>query len=258
MHKAQTKSLRDEASEVVRRLQDAGFAAFWVGGCVRDFLLGREPGDYDIATDARPEQLEKLFRRTVAVGRKFGVIVVVQGEHQFQVATFRAEAEYQDGRHPGRVSFGDAKADAIRRDFTINGLFYDPVQKQLQDWVGGEADLRARIVRTIGNPAERFAEDHLRLLRAVRFAAQLDFRIDPGTFEAVKAAAAKIRGISAERIREELVKLFSPPHAARGLVLLQDSGLLEQVLPEIAATVVCEQSPDFHPEGTVFEHLRSC
>jgi poly(A) polymerase len=255
MAKGQSKSLRDLATEIVGRLQDAGFAAFWVGGCVRDFRLGREPGDYDIATDAVPEQLEKLFRRTIAVGRKFGVMVVVQGEHQFQVATFRAEAEYQDGRHPGRVSFGDAKADALRRDFTINGLFYDPVRKQLHDWVGGEADLRARIIRTIGNPAERFAEDHLRLLRAVRLAAQLDFRIAPGTFEAVKAAAAKIRGISAERIREELVKLFRPPHAARGLLLLHESGLLEQVLPEIAATVTCEQSPDFHPEGTVFKHL---
>jgi poly(A) polymerase len=255
MVKAQPSVLRDQATEIVRRLQRADFAAFWVGGCVRDFLLGRAAGDYDIATDARPEQLEKLFRRTIAVGRKFGVMVVVEGKHQFQVATFRAETDYQDGRHPGQVSFGDAKADALRRDFTINGLFYDPVGKQLHDWVGGEADLRARIIRTIGNPAERFSEDHLRLLRAVRFAAQLGFRIDTGTFEAVTAAAAKIRGISAERIREELVKLFSPPHAARGLVLLRESGLLEQVLPEIAATVTCEQSPDFHPEGTVFEHL---
>lgn len=255
MAQGQPKSLRDQAAEIVRRLQNAGFAAFWVGGCVRDFLLGREPGDYDIATDARPEQLEKLFRRTLPVGRKFGVMVVVEGEHQFQVATFRAEADYRDGRHPGLVSFSDAKADALRRDFTINGLFYDPVGKQLHDWVGGETDLRARIIRTIGSPAERFAEDHLRLLRAVRFAAQLDFSIDPETFAAVQTAAAKIRDISPERIREELVKLFQPPHAARGLVLLHESGLLAQVLPEIAATIGCEQSPDFHPEGAVFDHL---
>jgi poly(A) polymerase len=244
------------ALAIVRRLQGAGFLAFWVGGCVRDFLLGREPGDYDIATSALPEKIEELFSRTIPVGRKFGVMVVVEGGRQFQVATFRAEADYQDGRHPERVAFGDAEADARRRDFTVNGLFYDPVRKELDDWVGGEADLRARIIRTIGAPGERFAEDHLRLLRAVRFAAQLDFSIEAGTFAALKANAAEIKTISAERVREELVKLFRPPHAPRGLDLLRESGLLEQVLPEIAATLVCEQSPDFHPEGTVFNHLR--
>src|ERR1017187_8015222 len=241
---------------IVRRLQGAGFVAFWVGGCVRDFLLGREPGDYDIVTSALPEQIERIFKRTIAVGRKFGVMVVVESARQFQVATFRAEGDYQDGRHPERVAFGDAEADARRRDFTVNGLFYDPVRKQLHDWVGGGADLRARIIRTIGAPGERFAEDHLRLLRAVRFAAQLDFSIEAGTFAALKANAVKIKSISAERVREELMKLFRPPHASRGLELLRESWLLEQVLPEIAATVACEQSPDFHPEGTVFNHLR--
>ncbi|HWX19933.1 MAG TPA: CCA tRNA nucleotidyltransferase [Candidatus Binatia bacterium] len=248
-------SLRDQATGIVRRLQAAGFAAFWVGGCVRDFLLGRDPGDYDIVTSALPEQLEPLFKRTIPVGRKFGVIVVLQGRHQFQVATFRAEADYQDGRHPQHVTFGNAQADARRRDFTVNGLFYDPVRQELHDWVGGEADLRAKILRTIGPPAERFAEDHLRLLRAVRLAAQLDFQIEPETLAAVKALAPSIRSISAERIRDELLKLFRPPHAARGLDLLHQSGLLEQVLPEIAATLACEQSPDYHPEGNVFEHL---
>ena len=183
-------------------------------------------------------------------------MIVVEGGRQFQVATFRAEADYRDGRHPERVGFGDALADACRRDFTVNGMFYDPVRRQLHDWVGGGADLRARIIRTIGAPTERFAEDHLRLLRAVRFAAQLDFKVEPGTFAALKANAAKIKTISAERIREELVKLFRPPHAACGLELLRRSGLLEQILPEIAATATCEQSPDFHPEGTVFNHLR--
>ncbi len=246
----------ETATAIVRRLQRAGFDAFWVGGCVRDYLLGRGPGDYDIATSARPPQIEALFKRTVPVGRKFGVIVVVEGRRQFQVATFRAEADYQDGRRPGRVTFRDAMADARRRDFTVNGLFYDPVAKRLHDWVGGKADLDARVLRTIGPPAERFAEDHLRLLRAVRFAAQLDFAIEAKTFAALRANAPKIKGISAERIREELVKLFSPPHASRGLELLRQSGLLEQVLPEIAATVTCDQSPDFHPEGTVFNHLR--
>jgi poly(A) polymerase len=251
-----TKSAAKLALAIVRRLQGAGFSAFWVGGCVRDFLLGRAPGDYDIVTSALPEQIEALFRRTIPVGRKFGVMVVLEDGLPFQVATFRAEADYEDGRHPGRVAFGDAEADARRRDFTVNGLFYDPVRKQLHDWVGGEADLRARIIRTIGAPEERFAEDHLRLLRAVRFAAQLGFGIEPATFAALKASVAKIKAISAERVREELVKLFYPPHAAQGLELLRESGLLEQVLPEIAATAACEQSPDFHPEGTVFNHLR--
>ena len=277
-------SLRSSALEIVERLQLAGHPAFWVGGCVRDFLLGREPQDYDIATSARPEQIEKLFKRTVAVGRKFGVMVVVENGQPFQVATFRAEADYRDGRHPEQVTFGDAEADAQRRDFTVNGLFYDPIAEKLHDWVGGEKDLRAKIIRTIGSPGERFAEDHLRLLRAVRFAAQLDFEIEPQTFAAIKRLAPKIELISAERIRDELIKLFSsapisvaaevtrrtstvahpPPHvggykstvAARGLVLLRDSGLLPGVLPELVATMVCEQSPDFHPEGTVFEHIR--
>jgi len=250
------KSPGNTALGIVRRLQRAGFPAFWVGGCVRDFLLGREPGDYDIVTSALPEQIEQVFKRTIPVGRKFGVVVVVDGGRQFQVATFRAEGDYRDGRHPERIAFGDAKADASRRDFTVNGLFYDPVRKRLHDWVGGEADLRARIIRTIGAPGERFAEDHLRLLRAVRFAAQLDFTVEPRTFAALKAGAAQIKSISAERVREELVRLFRPPHAPRGLELLRDSGLLVQVLPEVAATVTCEQSPDFHPEGTVFNHLR--
>ncbi len=249
------RTARDIATDIVRRLQAAGFAAWWVGGCVRDFLLGREPQDFDIATSALSAQIETLFPHTIPVGQKFGVMLVVEDGQQFQVATFRAEADYQDGRHPEQVSFGDAIADARRRDFTVNGLFYDPIREELHDWVGGEADLKAKTLRTIGAAAERFAEDHLRLLRAVRFAAQLGFQIEPGTFAALKTNAAKIKAVSAERIREELVELFRPPHAAHGLDLLRESGLLEQILPEIAATVACDQSPDFHPEGTVFKHL---
>lgn len=283
--------IRQIATDIVRRLQNAGFEAFWVGGCVRDSLLGREPDDFDIATNALPEVIEGLFPRTVGVGKKFGVMLVIEGGHQFQVATFRAESDYEDGRRPGKVTFGDAKADARRRDFTVNGLFFDPIKNETRDWVGGETDLRARIIRTIGKPDERFAEDHLRLLRAVRFAAQLNFEIEPQTFTAVKKIAPKIKVISAERIRDELIKLFAPPSspvpttkrgdvldegiksassprpspfgeereqyssAARGLELLRQSGLLEQILPELAATVTCEQSPDFHPEGSVFNHL---
>ncbi|HEX5398076.1 MAG TPA: CCA tRNA nucleotidyltransferase [Verrucomicrobiae bacterium] len=286
------------AQKIVGRLQQSGFAAFWVGGCVRDFLLGREPQDFDIATDARPEQIEALFPKTIPVGRKFGVIIVVEDGHQFQVATFRAEAEYRDGRRPAKVSFASAEADALRRDFTVNGLFYDPLTEKTHDWVGGGKDLRAKTIRAIGPPEERFAEDHLRLLRAVRFAAQLGFEIEPQTFAAIKTLAPKIRLISAERIHDELIKLFAPPRAdffssasggdvrseeaevsniqfpsprpsprlggerekqtpaARGLVLLRDSGLLAQILPELATTISCEQSPDYHPEGTVFEHIR--
>ncbi|MEJ0091809.1 MAG: CCA tRNA nucleotidyltransferase [Limisphaerales bacterium] len=287
--------MRSNATLIVQQLQSAGFAAFWVGGCVRDFLLGREPQDFDIATDARPEQVEKLFKKTIPVGKKFGVIIVVKGGQQFQVATFRAEADYQDGRRPEKIVFANAEADASRRDFTVNGLFYDPLTKKIHDWVDGEKDLRARIIRTIGAPGERFGEDHLRLLRAVRFAAQLNFEIEAETFAAIQKLAPKIKLISAERVRDELVKLFAPPQmdwgarpprafrraprspvvrrearrtapgagvlpkinspAARGLVLLRDSGLLEHVLPELAATIDCEQSPDFHSEGSVFNHI---
>src|SRR5215470_8795100 len=163
--------IRTTALSIVKRLQDAGFSAFWVGGCVRDYLLGRHPTDYDVATSALPEQIEKLFPRTIPVGRKFGVIIVLEEEKQFQVATFRAEADYQDGRRPESVTFGDAMADAQRRDFTVNGLFFDPIRNELRDWVAGKADLEGKIIRTIGSPDERFAEDHLRMLRAVRLAA---------------------------------------------------------------------------------------
>ena len=248
-------SPRESARKIVECLHRAGFAAYWVGGCVRDFLLGRVPQDFDLATDARPEQVEKLFRKTIPVGKKFGVVIVVENGQHFQVATFRAEADYRDGRRPTTVVFAPAEADARRRDFTVNGLFFDPLTEKIHDWVGGETDLRAGIIRTIGRPAERFGEDHLRLLRAVRFAAQLGFAIEPETFAAVQLLAPKIERISAERVRDELVKLFQPPHAARGLALLRASGLLAHVLPELAATITCEQSPDFHPEGSVFNHI---
>lgn len=241
---------------MVRRLRGAGFEAFWAGGCVRDALLGREPSDYDIATEATPDQVEVVFPRTIPVGKQFGVILVLEGGHQFQVATFRAESDYKDGRRPEQVRFSHAREDALRRDFTVNGLFYDPVAEQIHDWVGGERDLRARLIRTIGSPEERFGEDHLRLLRAVRFAAQLGFDIEETTFQAVRAHAEKIRLVSAERVRDELIKLFAPPHAARGLTLLHDSGLMAHVLPELVPTVTCDQSPDYHPEGTVFNHIR--
>lgn len=248
-------ALAQGARRIVERLQGAGFEAFWVGGCVRDMLLGREPGDYDIATSALADEVERIFPETIPVGKKFGIVVVVEAGEQYQIATFRAESDYQDGRHPGRVSFGDPQADAQRRDFTINGLFFDPVKGTTRDWVDGERDLKAKLIRAIGDPTERFREDHLRLLRAVRFAAQLGFEIEKGTWAAICEQASNIRTISSERIRDELIKLFAPPHAATGLRLLRESGLLKEVLPEVEATSQCEQSPDFHPEGNVFNHL---
>lgn len=248
--------MREIATAIVQTLRAAGFEAYWVGGCVRDFLLGRDPEDFDIATNAKPEAVEKLFPRTIPVGKQFGVMLVVEGGHEFQVATFRAEADYQDGRRPEQVRFSHAREDAIRRDFTVNGLFFDPLTDEVHDWVGGQEDLRLKRIRTIGAPEDRFAEDHLRLLRAVRFAAQLEFEIEEGTFAAIRLHAGKIVRMSAERVRDELIKLFSPPHAARGLELLRESGLMEHVLPELVPTLACEQSPDYHPEGTVFNHIR--
>ncbi|HMJ90232.1 MAG TPA: HD domain-containing protein [Candidatus Acidoferrum sp.] len=248
--------MRKTATEIVRRLQAAGFEAFWVGGCVRDFLLGREPQDFDIASNAKPEQVEALFPKTIPVGKQFGVMIVVEGGHEFQIAAFRAEADYKDGRRPEQVRFANAREDAIRRDFTVNGIFFDPITNQLHDWVGGAEDLRAKLIRTIGSPEERFGEDHLRLLRAIRFAAQLNFEIEANTWKAVQTNAEKITRVSAERIRDELIKLFTPPHAVRGLDLLRESGLMAHVLPEIVPTITCEQSPDFHPEGSVFNHIR--
>ena len=248
--------MREIAVDIIRHLQDAGHEAYLVGGCVRDELRKVVPQDYDIASSARPNEVEELFTKTIGVGKQFGVMLVVEKDHKFEVATFRSDAEYMDGRRPTSVTFSDAKTDAKRRDFTINGLFLDPITDTLHDWVGGQADLVAKQLRTIGKPKERFGEDHLRLLRAVRFAAQLDFEIEPETFDAVRELAENIKSISVERIREELLKLFRPPHASRGLDLLLDSGLMAYVLPELLPTIDCDQSPDYHPEGSVYNHIR--
>jgi poly(A) polymerase len=244
------------AMEIVRRLQTAGFEAYWVGGCVRDRLLGQNPKDFDIATSASPTETEKIFAHTKVVGKQFGVVLVLMAGRQFEIASFRAESDYADGRHPRKVIFCHAQADAQRRDFTVNGLFYDPIAERLFDWVGGEADLRNRRLRAIGSPRDRFSEDHLRLLRTVRFAAELNFEIEDETLTAVRSLAPLVQSVSAERIREELVKLLRPPHASRGLLLLRESGLLPQVLPEVDLLIACDQSPGFHPEGSVFEHVR--
>ena len=244
------------ARKIVHRLREAGHQAFFAGGCVRDSLMGKTPHDFDIATSARPEEVQALFPRTVPVGAQFGVVLVVEEGGDYQVATFRSDGTYLDGRHPRSVSFTSAEGDAKRRDFTINGLFYDPVEGKVLDFVGGRGDLESRTLRAIGNPAERFAEDKLRLLRAVRLATVLDFTIEAGTWNALCAGAATIHDVSAERIRDELVKIFAAPQRLRGFDLLDASELLEEILPEILPLKGCEQPPDFHPEGDVFVHTR--
>jgi poly(A) polymerase len=245
---------RDEAAAIVRRLKAFGHEAYFVGGCVRDLIRGAAPQDYDIATSARPEQVQALFSRTVPVGARFGVMLVVEGGHPYEVATFRTEADYDDGRRPSRVRFATAEEDVRRRDFTINGLLMDPETGEITDHVGGRRDIEGRLIRTIGDPDERFAEDHLRMLRAVRFAATLAFAIEPETLAAIQRRAPAIRRISAERIREELTRILAGGSSRAGFELLKGSGLLTEILPEVAALKGIEQPSVFHPEGDVWEH----
>ncbi|MBA2435944.1 MAG: CCA tRNA nucleotidyltransferase [Chthoniobacterales bacterium] len=244
------------ARSLVDRLRGTGHLAYFAGGCVRDLVRGQTPKDIDIATDARPEEVQKIFRRTYAVGAHFGVVVVLENDQQFEVATFRSDGAYLDGRHPVEVNFSSPEEDARRRDFTINGMFYDPPNDAVIDFVGGRQDLAARLVRAIGDPAQRFAEDRLRLLRAIRFATALGFEIEPATWKAILQVAPTIVQISAERIREELVRIFLSPQRTRGWDLLDASGLMKQILPELEAMKGCEQPPQFHPEGDVFQHTR--
>jgi poly(A) polymerase len=244
------------ALKIVRTLKEKGYEAYFVGGCVRDLLRKKAPKDFDIATNALPEAVQKLFPKTVPVGVQFGVILVVEEGQTFEVATFRADKGYRDGRRPTGVRFTDAEEDARRRDFTVNGVFYDPVKRRVMDWVGGGKDLRKKIIRAIGNPLKRFAEDKLRMLRAVRFASVLGFKIEPKTYAAVKKLAKEIHKVSHERVRDELVKMFTGPDPARALTLLDQTGLLKEVLPEVARMKGVRQPRKFHPEGDVFVHTR--
>lgn len=248
--------MQKTAVSIVRRLVEAGHQAVFAGGCVRDHLMGKEPKDYDIATSARPEEVQRLFPKTFAVGAHFGVILVREGEHSFEIATFRSDGEYTDGRRPESVSFTTAEQDAHRRDFTVNGLFYDPIKDEVLDYVGGRDDLARQVLRAIGDPHQRFEEDQLRLLRAVRFATVLGFEIEAVTWAAIVEMAPKIKSISAERIREELSRILLHPNRVRGFDLLVNSGLMAAVLPEILVLQGCEQPPQFHPEGDVFIHTR--
>ena len=251
---------REFAERVIQKLRSAGYEAYWAGGCVRDQLIGRVPQDYDVATSARPDQVRDLFghRRTLAIGVAFGVISVLNGRQYapIEVATFRSDGAYLDGRHPMAVVFTTPEEDARRRDFTINGLFYDPLTEEVIDYVGGQEDLRLGRIRAIGEPRERFAEDKLRMLRAVRFAATLGFQIEPATFAAIQSMAAEIHVVSAERIGGEMRRILVHPQRALGCQLLFESGLLAQIMPTSAAEFV--QDPDcFHNALRVLECLET-
>ncbi|HEX5000393.1 MAG TPA: CCA tRNA nucleotidyltransferase, partial [Terriglobia bacterium] len=222
----------DWAAKIVETLRQHGHEAYFVGGCVRDMVMGIEPADYDIATSARPDEITRIFPQTRPVGAQFGVVLVIHRGHPFEVATFRSDDVYIDGRRPTSVAFTDARTDALRRDFTINGLFYDPQGGQVIDFVSGQEDIRARLVRAIGDPHARFQEDKLRILRAIRFGARLDYAIDPATWDAVRAMAPMIHQVSSERIRDELLRILTEGQAARGGRLLWESGLLAEILPE--------------------------
>ena len=245
---------RLHAREIIHRLRESGHEAYFVGGCVRDFILNQTSSDYDIVTSARPEEVMKLFPRTVAIGAKFGVVAVIIDNHPFEVATFRSDDVYEDGRHPSRIHYSTAREDVFRRDFTINGLLMDPDTGAIIDYVNGRLDIDNKIVRTIGDPEKRFREDYLRLLRAVRFAANLHFDLEPATQDAVKREASNIRHISVERIREELNKILTRGGARRGFELMMQTDILQNILPEICRLKGVEQPPRFHPEGDVWQH----
>jgi poly(A) polymerase len=241
---------------LIRHLRALGHKAYLVGGCVRDRLLGIAPKDFDIGTDAKPEQVAAYFPNSELVGAHFGVILVHRDGHHVEVATFRSEGTYSDGRRPDEVHFETQPAlDAARRDFTINGLMEDPLSGEILDFVGGQADLERKMIRAIGDPAQRFKEDHLRMLRAVRFAARLGFVIEPETLAAMRREASCIKQISVERIREEIVRILTEGGARRGIELLDENGLLQYVLPQVKAFQGVKQPPEFHPEGDVWTHV---
>jgi len=245
---------KEIALSIVRRLCAAGYESYLAGGCVRDMLLNKEPQDYDITTGAKPGEIAKIFPDTIPVGAQFGVILVVVDGTPFEVASFRHDGPYLDGRHPSQVRYGSLREDVLRRDFTINGMIYDPVDDSVIDLVNGRQDLEAGIIRAIGEPRARFEEDRLRMIRAVRFAASLDFNVERKTLAAIGELAATVTLVSWERIGDEITRILTEGGARRGFELLDETGLLEAALPEIAAMKGVEQSPDYHPEGDVFAH----
>lgn len=250
----QSNKKRLYAERMISRLRQNGFETYFVGGCVRDFIRGVTPGDYDIVTSAKPDDVIALFERTVPVGAKFGVVMVIEGGHPFEVATFRSDDVYEDGRRPTRIHYASVKEDVLRRDFTVNGLLMDPINGEITDYVGGREDIQYKILRTIGDPVLRFNEDYLRMLRAIRFAANLDFTLDEAAKTAIASNAPRILSVSAERIQDELNKILTRGGARRGFELLSETGLLREILPEVGEMRGVEQPPRFHPEGDVWEH----
>jgi putative nucleotidyltransferase with HDIG domain len=244
------------AAAIVQKLHEHGYVAYFAGGCIRDALQDIPPKDIDIATSASPGQVQALFQRTIPVGIQFGVVRVLVSDLEFEVASFRSDGVYLDGRRPSEIRFSTPEQDALRRDFTINGMFYDPLNDRVIDYVNGREDLSGKLIRAIGQPSERFAEDRLRMLRAIRFATTLAFEIESRTWSAVKADAQAIAVVSPERIRDELLKILVSPNRLRGFDLLDMSGLLAEILPELAALKGCDQPEQFHPEGDVFVHTR--
>ena len=244
------------ALRILRTLNGHGYQAYLNGGCVRDLLMGLEPKDWDVATDAGPDAVRRLFDRTLAIGARFGIVTVLLDDGCYEVARFRKDGEYEDGRRPREVEFAGPEADARRRDFTMNGMFYDAASGRVIDYVRGRADIEKRLIRAIGDPGQRFSEDYLRMLRAVRFAARLGFAIEPGTLAAIRAGAERIGAVSAERIRDELTMILTEGGAAAGVQLLMDLGLMGAILPEVAKMEGVLQPPEFHPEGDVWTHVR--
>jgi poly(A) polymerase len=245
---------RCHAEEIVQRLKTSGYEAYFVGGCVRDSILGNASSDYDIVTSALPGQVTELFSSTISIGAKFGVIAVIVENHPYEVATFRSDDVYEDGRHPYHVRFSSAREDVFRRDFTINGLLMDPASGEIFDYINGRADIEKKIIRTIGDPDGRFNEDYLRMLRAIRFAANLGFIIETATKKAIARNAPKINQISAERVREELSKILTRGGSRNGFELMMETNILKEILPEVDKLKGVEQPPRFHPEGDVWQH----
>jgi poly(A) polymerase len=251
-------SIKQNAIDIVKTLQGNGYKAYFAGGCVRDMIMGRESADYDIATNALPNDVVHLFEETIPVGVQFGVVIVVKEGHNFEVATFRTEGSYSDGRHPDYVAFSTPEDDVKRRDFTINGLLYDPIKNEMLDYVSGREDISKGIIRTIGNPIERFTEDKLRMIRAARFACRFNFPIHEETRQAIIKLARQIHVVSAERIMEELEKILTSPNPHIGIRLLDEFHLLQEILPEVSGMKGVRQPENFHPEGDVFVHTLLC
>lgn len=246
--------MRLSAYKIVETLQKKGYEAYWAGGCVRDILLEKRPKDFDIATSAKPEEIESIFAKTIPVGKHFGVILAIEDGHHFEIATFRSDSGYSDGRRPDAVIFTSAQQDAFRRDFTINGLFYDPIKDKVLDYVEGQKDLEARLVRFIGEPETRIKEDHLRILRAIRMKNMLDFQYHPETYAALKKHAKLIAKVSGERIRDELNKMIAGKNIRASFEDMEDTGVLEVIMPEMVRLKGLAQPYKYHQEGDVWEH----